>query len=101
LRWRYPDWWLDSAESPFLLLLIEFEDRTSEELRMSNFWLMKITPQQQNEMLAAAKPLIKWMNDNCHPHCEATVSQDRVELLEGVATQFTSEFAKDSPTAER
>lgn len=29
---------------------------------------MIITPAQAAEMLEASKPLIKWMNENCHPH---------------------------------
>ena len=47
------------------------------------------------QMLEAAKPLIKWMNDNCHPHCTAQVDQVSVELVEGIATNRTEEFLKD------
>ena len=56
---------------------------------------MILTKDQQQEMLDAAKPLIKWMNDNCHPHCVAFVDQASVGLAEGIATNRTDEFLKD------
>jgi hypothetical protein len=56
---------------------------------------MIITKEKSAEMLEAAKPLIKWLNDNCHPHCEARVDQSRVELLEGIAANLTEEYLKD------
>jgi hypothetical protein len=56
---------------------------------------MIITKDQQEEMLTAAKPLIKWLNENCHPHCEAHVDQNTVVLFEGIATNRTDEYLKD------
>lgn len=46
-------------------------------------------------MLEAAKPLIKWLNDNCHPHCYAEVDNRRIVLTEGIATAGTEEFLRD------
>lgn len=56
---------------------------------------MTITKEQQDQMLEAAKPLIKWMNENCHPHCTAHVDQNTIELTEGVATHRTDEYLRD------
>lgn len=56
---------------------------------------MRITEQQNKEMLEAAKPLIKWLNENCHPHCAARVDQNTIELTEGIASNRTDEFLKD------
>lgn len=56
---------------------------------------MTITQEQSEQMLEAAKPLIKWMNENCHPHCKATVDQNTIELTEGLACQHTDEFLRD------
>ena len=53
---------------------------------------MKLTTTQQAELLEAAKPLIRWMNQNCHPHCEVRIDQCNVELLEGIAMARTEEF---------
>lgn len=56
---------------------------------------MTITKEQQEEMLSAALPLIKWMNENCHPHCSILVDQTTVELVQGVATSCTEKFLRD------
>lgn len=56
---------------------------------------MILTKEQAEEMLEAAKPLIKWMSDNCHPHCDAKVASVDVQLNEGIANRRTYEFIKD------
>lgn len=56
---------------------------------------MIISAEQRGAMLEAAKPLIAWMNENCHPHCEARVDQSTIVLTEGVAINSTYEFLKD------
>ena len=56
---------------------------------------MTLTTEQRESMLEAAKPLIKWMNENCNPHCEAIVDQVDVRLTEGIAVHGTNEFLKD------
>lgn len=55
---------------------------------------MKTTEDQRKAMLEAAKPLMQWMNENCHPHCSARVDKNTVELVEGIATGRTDEFLK-------
>lgn len=56
---------------------------------------MTLTKQQLDKMHEASKPLIKWLNENCHPHCFITVETDRATLSEEVATNITKEFIKD------
>ena len=56
---------------------------------------MTLNHEQTQQMLEAAKPLIKWLNENAHPHCFVQVDQTRVELAEGIATSITTEFLKD------
>lgn len=56
---------------------------------------MIITKEQHETMMEAAKPLLKWMNENCHPHCTAHVDQSDVELTEGIARGKTMEFVLD------
>lgn len=56
---------------------------------------MNITEEQSAAMLEAAKPLMEWINDNCHPHCAVTVDHVRVELQEGVVVCRTEEFLRD------
>ncbi len=56
---------------------------------------MILNNEQYKLLLEAAKPLIKWLNENCHPHCEAHVDQNSVRLTEDVARNMTNEFIKD------
>jgi hypothetical protein len=56
---------------------------------------MTITPQQREELLEAAKPLIRWLNENTHPHCKVLVDTAGLELVEGVSSARTFEFIKD------
>jgi hypothetical protein len=53
---------------------------------------MILTKEQTAAILEAAKPLMKWISDNCHPHCAATVEAGSVELTEGIAREITDEF---------
>jgi len=56
---------------------------------------MTLTRQQQDELLAAARPLIQWINEHCHPHVTVTVDCDSATLAEDVAKVKTDEFIKD------
>lgn len=56
---------------------------------------MTITKDQRAAMLEAAKPLIAWLNANCHPHCTAQVDQTTIVLVEGVTTNETYEYLRD------
>jgi hypothetical protein len=42
-----------------------------------------------------AKPLMKWLCDNKHPHTTAIVTGNVAELVEGVETVKTDEFIVD------
>jgi hypothetical protein len=55
---------------------------------------MTIQDEKAKEMLEAAKPLIKWINENCHLHTVAHVTCVDVELVEGVAYEKTYEFLR-------
>lgn len=56
---------------------------------------MTLTDQQRKEFEALARPLIQWLNDNCHPHVEARVTPVSAELSEGVFFFPTDEYVKD------
>lgn len=47
-------------------------------------------------LFEAAKPLMKLLNDNYHPHCTIIVNQGNVQVYEGIcSTGFTNEFMND------
>ena len=56
---------------------------------------MKLTREQLDELLEAAKPLMKWMSEHCNPHNKAIVEIDRVDLLDGVCGIPCNEFILD------
>lgn len=50
---------------------------------------------QQEEFMTLAKPLIKFLNDNLHPHVLIVIDNGRAELLEGLFNFPCEEFIKD------
>lgn len=56
---------------------------------------MIITKEQREKFEDAAKPLIKWLNENCHPHVTVLVEPTGAELVEGVAAIVCEEFLRD------
>lgn len=41
------------------------------------------------------KPVMKWLNDNCHPHMIAVIDPTNAQLFEGQISVNTFEFVKD------
>lgn len=56
---------------------------------------MKLKEEQTNEMVELAKPLVKWMNDNLHPHTVIIIETNGVQLLEGIIGHPITEFIVD------
>lgn len=56
---------------------------------------MILTEEKRNELLEAAKPLMKFLAENFHPHAAILLNSNSAELLEGVCTVGTDEFLKD------
>lgn len=42
---------------------------------------MKLKQKQQEQMLEAAQPLMRWLKENCHPLCSVEVATDCVALV--------------------
>lgn len=53
------------------------------------------TKEQVKGFEEAAKPLVKFLNENGNPHVSAIVSTTRAVLMEGIATVKIEEFLKD------
>lgn len=54
-----------------------------------------LSNKQYEEFVALTRPLIEWLNANCHPHVKVTVDPVGAELHEGVAAYMTDEFLRD------
>lgn len=50
---------------------------------------------KREEFLAAARPMIKWINDNGHPHMKVIVDCTHAELVEGLMMHGTEEYVRD------
>lgn len=57
---------------------------------------MILTQEQNQQMLEASRPLMRWMNENCNPYCVVRVDQSTVELTEGIAMNRTNEYLHKS-----
>lgn len=56
---------------------------------------MILTKEQKEGFEKAAKPLMKYLAQNHHPHVTAIVEGGRAEILEGSASIVTNEFILD------
>ena len=56
---------------------------------------MKLTKEQTDQMIEAAKPLVKFLCENCHPHVHIVIDSASVELFEGQVRVSIEEFIQD------
>lgn len=54
-----------------------------------------MTPQQIEEFEAVTRPVIAWMNANCHPHSTVVVEADKAALHEAVCGYTTDDYVRD------
>ena len=71
-------------------------------IRWTDIASFEVTPvyslpecEKSESLLAAAVPLIKWLNDNCNPHSKAVVRPDGVDLLNDEISIPCDQFIKD------
>jgi len=56
---------------------------------------MIVSKEQVLEFEKIARPVIQWLNDNCHPHVIAIIDTSSAELLEGVCRIPVNDYIKD------
>ncbi len=56
---------------------------------------MILTKEKIDEFECAAKPLVKFLNENCHPHVFVVADATSAELFEGVCRVKIEDFIKD------
>lgn len=56
---------------------------------------MILSKEKIKEFEDAARPLVKFLNDNCHPHVHAIVDCGSAELSEGVCRAVIEDYIKD------
>lgn len=56
---------------------------------------MILTEKQRKSYEEAVRPIIKWLNDNCHPHVTVVADCSHAELSERVNSFRTEDYWKD------
>lgn len=56
---------------------------------------MVLTKEQRDSLMEAARPLIRWINDNGHSHVTVLVECDRAVVREDLGAVQNAEFIKD------
>ncbi len=56
---------------------------------------MTLTDEQRASFEALTRPLIQWLNENCHPHVSVIIEPTSAELLEGVCAFVARDYVKD------
>ncbi len=56
---------------------------------------MVLTDKQREEFEAVTRPVVEWLNKNCHPHVVVTVDPTHAELNEGVFAYPTYDYVRD------
>lgn len=54
-----------------------------------------MTIQQIEEFEAVTRPVIAWLNANCHPHSKVAIEADKAALHEAVFGYKTFEYVRD------
>ena len=56
---------------------------------------MILNEQQRKEFEDAARPLMKWVSENCHPHVTVHVDYSCAQLFECVNSFVTEDYVLD------
>ena len=56
---------------------------------------MELNEKQLEELKQVTAAVIKWINENCHPHTYIIIDTTGAEVLEGVATVLNDEYIRD------
>lgn len=79
-----------------VLLSIEMERRAKlRELERKSSPNPFVSAELRVSLEEAAKPLMRWMSENLHPHCSAVVDGNSVEVVEGLIRVVNNNFLKD------
>lgn len=56
---------------------------------------MILNEMQRREFEAVTRPVMEWLNKNCHPHVSVVVEPTSAELSEGIASVRTNDYIPD------
>ncbi len=70
-------------------------DRVEREKNAVKYFGKVAELDRRQQFEAMARPLIKWLNDNCHPHMSVHIDNTSAELNEGQLAVHTKDYLKD------
>jgi hypothetical protein len=56
---------------------------------------MILTEEQRKEFEEVSKPLLEFINNNCHPHVCVNLTSTNAQLFEGICSFNTDEYLRD------
>jgi len=56
---------------------------------------MILNNEQQKELEKLSRPIVRWLNDNCHPHVAVIITPTSTEMCEGVFHCPIDDYVKD------
>ena len=90
------------SSNEFLRLFTDELGGETRYIRMADISSVEVTPvyaepgcEKSDSLLAAASPLIKWLNENCDLHSEVSVRPDGVSLISQEINIPCDQFIKD------
>lgn len=62
-----------------------------------NYWehTSMMSDQQREEFEAVTRPVIEWLNKNCHPHVTAVIDTTHAQLSESIIAYATLDYVRD------
>lgn len=115
---KIPDF--NVADDKFIEIMVSIDDVEARRIRRSLIGSVRVTPVYANVIVGkngsddeehakaaddkalvppgfeeAARPLMKWMAENLHPHHTAIVDQSSAELSSGLQYMTTPEYIRD------
>jgi hypothetical protein len=73
----------------------EAEDLIKDINSVIEFLNSHIEPEKEKTLEGLSRPLIKWLNDNMHPHAKIIIDPTYFELVEGVEAKTVYDYVKD------
>lgn len=67
----------------------------TEEQKNGSCKYSRTNLEKRSDFEEAVKPLIKFLNDNYHPHTTVIVDCGKAQLVEGIMSMITEEFYRD------
>ncbi len=57
--------------------------------------ITRLSKEKRDEFEILARPMIKFLNNNLHPHTHIVIHSTRAELSEGLCAFVTEDYIKD------